>query len=208
MNIKNHFFTKLSNVFLKYSKTSYIYNLTIVLSSFFIFNNCKKEESIVIIKFEDELTDYLKTEINKSIQVNNDKVESLQLLKTDSLSESDIATYAANYNNEKLKTLSKRQNQLGQTIEKAKTENQLNEIKKGLAEIKDSFKYNKRISDKIYNSKPDNLKVEYYEYKFLIKTSNSLKKDTVYFYSTKTKKKQLISENELINHILMEKYVK
>ncbi len=181
--------------------------LTIILSCvFLVLFNCKQKESIVTVKFDDEITQYLKSEIQKSLEPSNEKVESLELIKTDSLTEFNIANYATNYSFEKLKELNKKQNQLGKKIEEAKRLNQLGKIKGEFQEIWDSLKYYKKVSDKVYSSKSDSLKTEYYEYKFLLKTTKNIKKDTVYFYSTKAKKKQFIPSDELINHIIIEKY--
>lgn len=183
-------------------------NIRILISlfTFSAFLSCKKQESVVEVKFEDEITHYLKSQIDKSLETSNEKVESLKLIKTDSLTEFNIAAFTANYSFEKLEQLNKKQNQLGQKIEKAKQLNRLDEIKKEFNKIWDCIKYYQKISDKVYSSKLDSLKTEYYEYKFLLKTTNNLKKDTICFYSTKTKKKELIPAEELINHIIIEKY--
>ena len=175
----------------------------VVLSSLLIFNSCNGEKKS---KIEDDSINYLKSEIDKSLQIDNDKVETLELLKTDSLNEYNIASYVDNNNFAEIKMLLKKQNKLGQEIPEAKRNNKLEELKIRFDQISDSLKYYQKISEKIYSTKPDSLKIEYYEFKFLLKTLNSAKKDTVYFYSTKAKRKQFIPENELINHIIIEKY--
>lgn len=183
-----------------------------ILALFILSLSCKQDKLPEKKLFDDELTEYLTSRMKMAASKEGQKVDFLKLIGTDSVSESQVSNYIADFTFKQLSRLSTNQQTLGHQIPHLQNEKQVKEWKKKFRHNSDSIEFYRKLSDKIFNSTFDSLKIEYHEYRYLLRTkslSNSnVRTDTLYFYSRKNNRKELIPEFKLLQNIIENRYSK
>lgn len=168
---------------------------------FFTILSCKKDETK---NYKEELTQSIKKRIAQELKPDNSSLESIQLVKIDTLREWQEADLLLQYSNHRLMTLNKQQQQLTSELDGAQNENDLERIKSKYAKVKDSIKYEIKIRESVEYLNPREVKTGNYQVVFLLKVldrkSNTVKNDSLFMYVNE--KKVISTQSQFIEQCI------
>jgi len=158
---------------------------TLILFTIF---SCKKDE---IKDYKKELTQSIQKKIAQELKQDGSTLESIQLVKFDTLKEWQEADFVSNYSTQRLIILNKQQQQLTKELENVKTIKDLERIKSKYAKVEDSMKHEIKIIKSVEYMKPQNIKTGNYQAIFLLnvhdKKSNTVKNDSLFMFVNEKK---------------------
>lgn len=164
-------------------RTKIIYTLIL-----FIIFSCKKDETK---SYKEELTQSIQKKIRQEFKQDGSTLESIQLIKFDTLKEWQEADFVSNYSTQRLIILNKQQQQLTKELENVKTIKDLERIKSKYAKVEDSMKHEIKIIKSVEYLKPQNIKTGNYQAIFLLKVhdrkSNTVKNDSLFMFTNEKK---------------------
>lgn len=164
-------------------KTKIIYLLIL-----FIIFSCKKDETK---SYKEELTKSIQKKITQELKQDGSTLESIQLIKFDTLKEWQEADFVSNYSTQRLIILNKQQQQLTKELENVKTIKDLERIKSEYAKVEDSMKHEIKIIKSVEYLNPQNIKTGNYQAIFLLnvhdRKSNTVKKDSLFMFMNEKK---------------------
>ncbi|MDM1554647.1 MULTISPECIES: hypothetical protein [Chryseobacterium] len=154
----------------------------------FIIFSCKKDKAE---SFKEELTQSIQKKITQELRQDSSTLESIQLVKFDTLKEWQEADFVSNYSTQRLIILNKQQQQLTKKLENVKTIKDLERIKSQYAKVEDSMKHEIKIIKSVEHLKPNNTKTGNYQSIFLLKVhdkkSNTVKNDSLFMFTNEKK---------------------
>ncbi|UKB82917.1 hypothetical protein LF887_18145 [Chryseobacterium sp. MEBOG06] len=149
----------------------------------FIIFSCKKDKAE---SFKEEFTQSIQKKITQELKQDSSTLESIQLVKFDTLKEWQEADLLLQYSNQKLIRLNKQQQQLTKELENVKTikDFESNELK--YKKVEDSIKHEIKIGESVRYLEPKKDKTGNYQAIFLLKVhdkkSNTVKNDSLFMY--------------------------
>lgn len=158
-------------------KTKIIYGLFL-----FIIFSCKKDNK----DSQEELTQSIRNKIIQELKHDGSSLESIQLVKFDTLKEWQEAEFVSQYSTQRLILLNKEQQKLTKDLENVKTirDFKLNELK--YAKVMDSIKYEIKIGESVRHLEQKKDKTGNYKAIFLLKVfdrkSNTVKNDSLFMF--------------------------
>lgn len=159
-------------------RTKIIY--TLILVSIF---SCRKDKAE---SFKEELTQSLQKKIVQELKQDDSSLNSIQLVKFDTLKEWQEADLLFQYSSQRLKMLIKQKEQLISELDKVKNKNNLERIKSKYAKVDDSIKHEIKIAERVSHLEPQDIKTGNYQAIFLLKVhdkkSNTVKNDSLFMY--------------------------
>lgn len=148
----------------------------------FIIFSCKKGNG----NSQKELTQTIRNKITQELKQDSSSLESIQLVKFDTLKESQEADFVSQYSTQRLVILNKQQQQLTRELDNVKTVKDLEQIKSKYAKVKDSINHEIKIIKSVESLPPKNIKTGNYQAVFLLKVhdkkSNTVKNDSLFMY--------------------------
>lgn len=164
-------------------KTKIIYILIL-----FTILSCRKDKAE---SFKEELTQSIQKKIRQEFKQDGSTLESIRLIKFDTLKEWQEADFVSNYSTQRLIILNKQQQQLTKELENVKTIKDLERIKSKYAKVEDSMKHEIKIIKSVEYLKPQNIKTGNYQAIFLLKVhdrkSNTVKSDSLFMFTNEKK---------------------
>jgi len=158
-----------------------------ILTLFIIFS-CKKDETK---SFKEELTQSIQKKITQELKKDGSTLESIQLIKFDTLKEWQEADFVSNYSTQRLIILNKHQQQLIKELENVKTikDFESNDLK--YKKVKDSINHEIKVIKSVDYLKSKNIKTGNYQAIFLLKVhdkkSNTVKNDSLFMFANEKK---------------------
>ncbi|WP_077415927.1 hypothetical protein [Chryseobacterium sp. JV274] len=154
----------------------------------FIIFSCKKDKAE---SFKEEFTQSIQKKITQELKHDGSFLESIQLVKFDTLKEWQEADFVSNYSSQRLIILNKQQQQLTKELENVKTIKDLERIKSKYTKVEDSMKHEIKIIKSVEYLKPRKDKTGNYQAIFLLKVhdrkSNTLKNDSLFMFTNEKK---------------------
>jgi len=164
-------------------KTKIIFILTL-----FIIFSCKKDETK---SYKEELTQSIQKKIKQELKQDGSSLESIQLVKFDTLKEWQEADLLFQYSSQRLKMLLKQKEQLISEFNKVKNNNNLEQIKSQYAKVDDSIKHEIKIAESVSHLEFKKDKTGNYQAIFLLKVfdkkSDTVKNDSLFMYVNEKK---------------------
>lgn len=172
---------------------------TLILVSIF---SCKKDK---VESFKEELTQSIQKKITQELKQDGSTLESIQLVKFDTLKEWQEADLLFQYSSQRLKILIKQKEQLISDLDKVKNKNNLERIKSKYAKVDDSIKHEIKIAENVSHLEPQNIKTGNYQSIFLLKVhdrkSNKVKNDSLFMYVNE--KKVIFTQAQFIEQCII-----
>lgn len=148
----------------------------------FIIFSCKKDNR----SSQEELIQTIRNKITQELKQDGSSLESIQLVKFDTLKESQEADFVSQYSSQRLVILNKQQQQLTKELDNVKTVKDLEQIKSKYAKVKDSINHEIKIIKSVERLPLPNIKTGNYQAVFLLKVhdkkSNTVKNDSLFMY--------------------------
>ncbi|MBB6329595.1 hypothetical protein HNP24_000545 [Chryseobacterium sediminis] len=148
----------------------------------FIVFSCKKDDR----SSQEEFTQIIRNKITQELKQDGSSLESIQLVKFDTLKEWQEADLLLQYSNQRLMRLNKQQQQLTKELDNVKTEKDLEQIESKYTNVKDSIKYEIKIGESVRYLEPKKDKTGNYQAIFLLKVhdkkSNTVKNDSLFMF--------------------------
>ena len=164
-------------------KTKIIYILIL-----FTILSCRKDKAE---SFKEELTQSIQKKIIQELKPDGSTLESIQLIKYDTLMEWQEADLLFQYSSQRLKILIKRKEQLIKELENVKTVNALEAIKSQYTKVGDSIKHEIKIAESVSHLEPKKDRTGNYQAIFLLKVhdkkNNTVKNDSLFMYVNEKK---------------------
>ncbi|KFF21500.1 hypothetical protein [Chryseobacterium sp. JM1] len=168
----------------------------------FIIFSCKKDETK---SFKKELTQSIQKKITQELKQDGSSLESIQLVKFDTLKEWQEADFVSNYSTQRLIILNKQQQQLTKELENVKTIKDLERIKSKYTKVEDSMKHEIKIIKSVEYLKPKNIKTGNYQAIFLLKVhdrkSDTVKNDSLFMFTNE--KKVIFTSTQFIEQCIV-----
>ena len=176
-----------------------------IILAFFI--SCKNDP------IENQKTELYKLTLNKKNNkmkeiIKEDEINSIKLIKVDSVTEAHEVLFLTNFINSKFKKFNSKQEEIlnDMKLYSAIGANDLIEIKHtDFEKERDSFKFYSNIFEKIKNRNSDSIKVLNYYTTFLSKShnlkTNEARQDSIYIIFNN--QNQIITENEYIKQLIL-----
>ncbi|WP_313090374.1 hypothetical protein [Chryseobacterium flavum] len=159
-------------------KTKIIYILIL-----FTILSCRKDKAE---SFKEELTQSIQKKIIQELKPDGSTLESIKLIKYDTLMEWQEADLLFQYSNQRLKILIKRKEQLIKELGNVKTVNALEAIKSQYTKVGDSIKHEIKIAESVSHLEPKKDRTGNYQAIFLLKVHdkklNTVKNHSLFMY--------------------------
>lgn len=171
-----------------------------ILTLFIIFS-CKKDETK---SFKEELIQSIQKKITQELKQDSSTLESIQLIKFDTLKEWQEADFVSNYSTQRLIILNKQQQQLIKQLENVKTikDFESNDLK--YKKVKDSINHEIKIIKSVEYLKSKNIKTGNYQAIFLLKVhdkkSNTVKNYSLFMFAND--KKVIFTSTQFLEHCI------
>lgn len=174
-----------------------------IICTLILFNifSCKKDKAE---SFKEELTQSIQKKIIQELKQDSSTLESIQLVKFDTLKEWQEADLLLQYSNQKLIRLNKQQQLLTKELDSIKTikDFELNESK--YTKVEDSMKHEIKIGESVSHLEPQSIKTGNYQAIFLLKVhdkkSNTVKNDSLFIYVNE--KKEIFTQAQFIEQCI------
>lgn len=154
----------------------------------FIIFSCKNDKTKT---YKEELTESLQRKLKLELKQDGSTLESIQLIKFDTLKEWQEADLLFQYSTQRLKILMKQKEQLISELDKVKNKNNLERIKSEYAKVDDSIKQEITVAESVKYLEPKKDKTGNYQAIFLLKVhnqkSNIVKNDSLFIYINEEK---------------------
>lgn len=172
---------------------------TLILLTIF---SCKKDKAK---SYKEELTESIQKRITQELKQGSSSLESIRLVKFDTLREWQEADLLLQYSNHRLVILNKQQQQLTSELDGVKNENDLERIKLKYGKVKDSIKHEMKIAEIAGYLNPREVKTGNYQVVFLLKIldqkSNKVKSDSLFMYLNE--KKVIFTQSQFIERCIV-----
>ncbi|ASW75959.1 hypothetical protein IQ37_17175 [Chryseobacterium piperi] len=149
----------------------------------FIIFSCKNDETK---SFKEELTQSIQRKIKQELKQDGSSLESIQLVKLDTLKEWQEADLLLQYSTQRLIILNKQQQQLSKELDNVKTVKDFEQVELKYAKVKDSINHEIKITESVSHLEPKKDKTGNYQAIFLLKVfekkSNTVKNDSLFMY--------------------------
>jgi len=154
----------------------------------FIIFSCKKDKAE---SFKEEFTQSIQKKIIQELKQDSSTLESIQLVKFDTLKEWQEADFVSNYSTQRLVILNKQQQQLTKELENVKTIKDLERIKSKYKKVEDSMKHEIKIIKSVEYLEPRKDKTGNYQAIFLLKVYDkkydTIKNDSLFMFTNDKK---------------------
>jgi hypothetical protein len=154
----------------------------------FIILSCKKDETK---DDKEEFTQTIRNKIAQELKQDGSSLESIQLVKFDTLRERQEADFLSQYSYQRLIILNKQQQQLTKELGNVKIMKDLERVESKYAKVEDSMKYEIKIIKSMEHLNPKNIKTGNYRAIFLLKVhdkkSNTVKNDSLFMFTNDKK---------------------
>lgn len=171
---------------------------TLILFTIF---SCKNDETK---SFKEELTQSIQKKIKQELKQDGSFLESIQLVKLDTLKEWQEADLLLQYSTQRLIILNKQQQQLSKELDNTKTVKDFEQVESKYAKVKDSINHEIEITESVEQLKPKNINTGNYQAIFLLKVfdkkSNTAKNDSLFMYVNE--KKVIFTQPQFIDQCI------
>lgn len=168
----------------------------------FIIFSCKNDETK---SYKEELVQSIQKKIKQELKQDGSSLESIQLVKLDTLKEWQEADLLFQYSSRRLKMLIKQKEQLISELEKMKNKENLERIKLEYEKVDDSIKGEIKIAESVSHLEPQNTKTGNYQVVFILKVhdkkSNTIKNDSLFMYTND--KKIIFTQAQFIEQCIL-----
>lgn len=164
--------------------------------------SCKKDKAK---SYKEELTQSIQKKIKQELKQDGSSLESIQLVKFDTLKEWQEADLLLQYSNQRLIRLNKQQQQLTKELDNVKTEQELEQVESKYTKVKDSINHEIKITESVERLKSKNIRTGNYQVIFLLKVfdkeSNAVRNDSLFMYTNE--KKVIFTQQQFVEQCVV-----
>lgn len=166
----------------------------------FIIFSCKKDAR----SSQEEFTQKIRNKITQELKQDGSSLESIRLVKFDTLIEWQEADLLLQHSNQKLIRLNKQQKQLTKELDNVKTIKDLERVESKYTKVEDSMKHEIKIGESVSHLEPKKDKTGNYQAIFLLKIydkkHNAVKNDSLFMYVND--KKVIFTQSQFIEQCI------